>query len=62
MKFKDTEEPVVTDDPYYDLFEGGYIKPDQLLEEEDAAELRQAIKLVQKFLRQAELKGCLVVA
>ena len=38
FNFKDAKEPIFTEDPYYDLFLGGYIKPGELLSDKKQAE------------------------
>ena len=52
MKFIDVGEPVVsTDDLFYDLFVGGYVKPEKLLvDKEDVEKVQNAINIVQEFL------------
>lgn len=64
MIFKNlNEENVIwTSDLYYDLFEGGYIKPEDLLEnEEDIDKVKQAILTINKFLDGAIDKELIVV-
>lgn len=63
MKFIDVDEPVVTtDDPYYDLFDGGYIDPHSLLEDsDDAEEVCEAIQLIKDFISKAVDVGVLEV-
>ena len=57
LKFKpEPEVPVFTADLYYDLFEGGYIKPEAMLEPEDAERVREAMRLVEAFLDAAQDK------
>lgn len=54
MKFKDGAE-IVTEDFWYDLFSGGYIKPEKLLESpEDIQKVREAMKVLEDFLDSAE--------
>lgn len=49
MIFKEGAE-VVCDDFWYDLFDGGYIKPDQLLESKEMAEkVMNAISVLEAF-------------
>lgn len=51
---------IQTDDFYYDLFDGGYIKPEKLLKnKEDIDRLKEAIKIVKKFHDEAEEQGVL---
>jgi len=57
MKFKKEAKPIETSDLYYDLFDGGYIKPDKILEQEDAKKVNQAIETIIKFLNEAEIEG-----
>lgn len=60
MKFKDINEPIYTSDLYYDLFDGGYICPEDLLENvKEAEKVRQAILLIQEFLEEAEDNGAI---
>jgi arginine/ornithine N-succinyltransferase beta subunit len=55
MRFKELDEPVFTTEPYYDLFDGGYIKPCELLADEaDIKSVEQAIQTIRKFLQEAE--------
>lgn len=64
MIFKNlNEENVIwTSDLYYDLFEGGYIKPEDLLEnEEDIDKVKQAILTINEFLDGAIDKELIVV-
>ena len=49
MKFKQGVE-ITTDDFWYDLFEGGYIKPDEILERSpDITKVENAIELIKRF-------------
>ena len=52
MKFIEVTEPAVsTDDLFYDLFVGGYIKPAKLLvDKEEIEKVQSAINIVQEFL------------
>lgn len=44
------DETITTDDFYYDLFEGGYIKPpSNLYNEEEKNEILNAIKVIKDF-------------
>nr|DAY41582.1 MAG TPA: hypothetical protein [Caudoviricetes sp.] len=64
MIFKDLNEEnaIWTSDLYYDLFEGGYIKPEDLLEnEEEIDKVKQAIKTINEFLDGAIDKELIVV-
>lgn len=61
MEFKPLE-PVSSDDPLYDLFYGGYIKPEDLLANEtDIEAVKEAVELVREFLQEAEEAGVLEV-
>lgn len=53
MKTKADATPVTTDSFREDLFEG-YIKPEKLLETEDAKKVREAIKVIEDFKRALE--------
>lgn len=49
MKLADPRpEPFPSDDPYYDLFVGGYIRPEELLEDPD--EVLEAMRVITEFL------------
>jgi len=48
MKIKENAEQVTTDGFLEGLFEG-YIKPEQLLEAEDAEKVREAMKTIRDF-------------
>lgn len=62
MKFKKRDEPVFTTDPYYDLFEGGYVVPEELLEDpEDAKRVRAAMKVLEDFWSHATDSGAVEV-
>lgn len=51
---------VATSDPYYDLFDGGRIKPTELLENpEQALEVEKAVNLIKEFLKQSEEYGAI---
>lgn len=54
MKWKKNAE-IVTSDFWYDLTDGGYIIPSELLEdEEEIKEVEHAIKVLENFKRSAE--------
>ncbi len=60
MDFKFKKTKVETSDAYYDLFEGGYIKPEKmLLDAEQATVVNNAIEVVKNFLDQASDAGVL---
>ena len=61
MNFKEDAEPVYTTEPLYDLMEGGYIKPDELLEGADAENVTAAVALVKRFMSEAEDAGLIEV-
>lgn len=64
MKFKPNipEEAVcVSDDPYYDLFLGGYIRPSEWLDEPDASRVEEALALLKAFLYEMESEGYLEI-
>jgi hypothetical protein len=52
------ESPVYSTDLYYDLFEGGYIKPEDMLEDpQQIADIYDAMNLIQMFLQGAQEHG-----
>jgi hypothetical protein len=57
-KFKEGAS-ISTDNFWYDLTDGGYIKPEKLLEADDAKILRAAIDIIESFKSAAESKGIL---
>ena len=64
MIFKNLDEVNViwTNDLYYDLFEGGYINPKDLLEnKEEIDKVKQAILTINEFLDGAIDKELIVV-
>ena len=62
FNFKTVEEAVYSTDPYYDLTNGGYIKPSELLSDaEQIKQVEQAIQIVYEFLEQAESNGVLEI-
>ena len=64
FKFKDfTEDDIVcTSEPLYDIFDGGYICPFKLLENDwEAQKVQEAINLVHNFLACAENVGVVEV-
>lgn len=62
MKFKKLDEPVVSSDLYYDLFEGGYLEPKNLLKDKkDVKAVEDAIALVKKYLEEAQEAGSIEV-
>lgn len=62
MKFKNLDESIYTSDMYYDFFDGGYIKPEEMLEdEEDIKKINEARALIAQFLLNAEEEGVLEI-
>lgn len=54
FNFTHDAEVVMSDDFYYDLFNGGYIKPEVLLDDEaQIAAVKAAVDLIEEFLAQA---------
>jgi hypothetical protein len=50
MKYKKLKEQINVDDFWYDLFVGGYIKPEKLLVDEfDINKVQEAIELIKDF-------------
>jgi hypothetical protein len=51
MKFKEDMEVVPSSEPYYDFFLGGYLEPENFLEnEEDIEKVNEARNLIQEYL------------
>ena len=42
-------ESVSTDDFYYDLFQGGYFKPEKFLDEISAEKVKEAIDIINQY-------------
>ena len=64
MKFKTflEDDIVCTSDPYYDIFDGGYICPFKLIEDDqEARKIQEAIDLEALFLAEAENAGVVEV-
>ena len=59
MRFKKSAKTIITMDPYYDLFEGGYIKPYDLLKRKDAEAVTAAVALITEFFDEGEEAGLL---
>jgi len=60
FEFNDDADVVVSDDPFYDLFDGGYIKPSEMLPDPKQIEqVELAMGVIQRFLDQAEEHGAL---
>lgn len=49
MQTKTDAQLVSTDDFFYDLFDGGYINPRDLLVEEDAKKVEAAMLVIRNF-------------
>lgn len=61
MKFK-KDARITTGDFWYDLTDGGYIKPENLLENEaDVLAVKKAIETLKEFLRSARDQDVLEV-
>jgi len=57
MKFVD-DSGITTDDFWYDLFDGGYIKPEELLvDKNDIEKVKSAISVLEDFKEQLEENG-----
>ena len=50
LSFKRDAEPVVSSDFWYDLTDGGYIKPENFLDTEGAKRVSKAVNLLKKFM------------
>lgn len=61
VTLKTDVEEYVSNDPYYDLFEGGYINPKQFLEEESAQKVREAMNIVKEFISLLEEEELLIL-
>lgn len=61
LKFEFREDAHVgTSETYYDLFDGGRIKPEKMLKSsEQAAKVTEAVKTIEAFLEQAREAGVL---
>lgn len=60
FNFKKLEDPIFTDDFWYDLTDGGYIKPENVLEDESQIKsVREAIGLLNSFESQLRKNGLL---
>jgi len=46
---KENLEAVPTDDFYYDLFIGGYFKPEKFLDDESAQKVKEAIDIIYQY-------------
>lgn len=58
FKFKDNLDSIVSDDFWYDLFEGGYIQPRELLADKgQIKEVEKAIEILQNFYGDLEDSG-----
>lgn len=62
FSFNQLDEPVFTTDLFYDLFDGGYIKPEELLSDKKQAEaVIDAVHTIKSFLEQAENVGVIEI-
>lgn len=59
LTFLDDIETVYSGEYFYDVTDGGHIRPENMLVEEDAKKVQEALDLVCEFFRQAEANGCL---
>ena len=51
FKLKEGKHKQYSDDKWYDLFSGGYIKPEELLDSnEDVCKVKYAIKILENFM------------
>jgi len=57
MKFKNDVNVAYVDEPYYALFDGGYIDPHQMLVTDDANRVQSAIELIENFIEEAKESG-----
>lgn len=53
---------IYSEDPHYDLFDGGYIKPEDILvDPAEIADVYDAIAVINSFLEQAKERGHLEI-
>jgi len=58
LKFKKDAEPMgLTDDFYYMINGGGWMKPENYLEEDDAKKVREAIAVIAQYEQQGIDEG-----
>ncbi len=61
-KLKEDYEVVGTSEMYYDLFDGGYIDPENFLDdEEQIKKINDAIKTVESYLKFLEDNGAIEI-
>lgn len=53
-------DAVPTSDFWYDVFLGGYFEPEELLDEESAKKVREAMNTIQEYQSLLEYNGLLV--
>lgn len=59
MKILKDAEQVTSGEFWYDLTDGGYIKPEELVIAEDAEKVKYAIEVIQEFKETLEENGLL---
>lgn len=60
FKFNNEQKVIYTDDPLYDLFDGGYIHPEHMLTDLEQVKMVQAaVEIVREFLDAAFKEGYL---
>lgn len=59
LRLKENVEPVFSTDFWYDLVDGGYIKPEDFLQSEDAKKVVEAITLLHEFRTTLEINELL---
>ena len=58
LKFKKNAEPLsLTDDFYYMINRGGWAKPENYLEEDDAKKVRSALEIIKQYEQQGIDEG-----
>ena len=65
MEFKEihADDVVVTSDPFYDLFIGGYLKPEKFLKiKEDIEKVKNAVITCKKYLDDLEEKELIEIS
>ena len=54
LEFRKDAESTCTSDFFYDLFDGGYIKPENFLEKNSAKHVRSAMDVLLKYREELE--------
>ena len=58
LKFKKDAEPMgISEDFFYMIADGGWCKPENFLEEDDAKKVREAINIIKQYEQQGYDEG-----